>query len=61
LLALFNGTYIPYEVAFSPDAGVGIDIFNYSIDVIFTLDIIVCFRSTYFYMGEEIYNSKLIA
>ena len=39
------------------------DIFNSFIDVMFVVDIIVNFRTTYFNMktGEEVYTSTLIA
>lgn len=46
ILAVWNSYFIPWNIAFEPEIGVGIDIINFSIDFLFFIDIIVNFRTT---------------
>ena len=49
ILALYNCLSIPYEVCYGAafTESVGLDVFEYSIDVLFILDILINFRTTY--------------
>jgi hypothetical protein len=61
-LAVWNCFWIPYSVAFSLEASLGIQLFNNTIDLLFFIDIIVNFRTTYITKdGEEIYEPPQIA
>ena len=64
-LALWNCFSIPFIVAFVPDLGSEPTIFalNIAIDIIFFLDIVLNFRTTFFHRhtGDEIKDPKKIA
>ena len=64
-LALWNCFSIPFIVAFIPELGSDPSIFalNIAIDIIFFVDIILNFRTTYFHRhtGDEVMDPKTIA
>lgn len=62
LLATWNCFAIPLEIGIDPDTSRGIlwVLFNYLIDFIFVFDIILAFRTSYLYKGEEITSVKKI-
>ena len=64
-LATWNCFSIPFIVAFTPELSSNpvILYLNYLIDVIFFLDIVLNFRTTYFSgkTGDEIYDPRKIA
>jgi len=49
VLALYNCLSIPYEVCYGSSFtdSVGLDVFEYCIDVLFFLDIVINFRTTF--------------
>ena len=47
LFALWNCIYIPIDVAFKPDKGVGMIISDSIIDILFAVDVVVNFMTTY--------------
>ena len=64
LLALYNCIIIPIDIAFPlADFGpIGYEIADRIIDVMFLLDIIVSFRTTFYNKhGEEVFDTKKIA
>lgn len=59
VLTLFNCFYIPFEVAFIPPIIWGFEVFNYLINLIFYIDILILFRTTYLTpQGEEVTDSR---
>lgn len=64
VLAIWNSIYIPYDIAFEPEASQNalMITFNALIDFNFLLDIVLTFRTTYYDKeGEEIFDWKLIS
>ncbi len=64
VLALYNCLSIPYEVCYGSSftESVGLDVFEYSIDVLFFLDIIIMFWTSYVNKaGNEIKSGLKIA
>jgi hypothetical protein len=65
LLAVWNGFSIPYNVAFydPEDTNLIYDLFNYLTDVLFFMDVLINFRTTYIddLTNEEIFDPKRIA
>jgi len=63
LLAIYNCISIPFNAAFNPDANIFYDLFEISTDLLFGLDIIINFRTSYVHSktGLEVTRPKLIA
>ena len=64
VLAIWNCFSIPYSLAFEPVAfnNPAFRFFDYFIDFLFLIDIIVAFRTTFFNkVGDEVYNGWQIA
>lgn len=65
ILATWNCFSIPFNVAFEPDfmTTIWMDLFNAVIDILFMIDVIINFRTSYINSktGEEIFDLKLIA
>ena len=62
VLVLYVCFELPVELAFEGDTPGGITAFNYVIDVLFALDIVINFRTALVNRwGEVSYNSKEIA
>ena len=65
LLAIYNCFVIPLQISFDPPVfnSVGFLVINSTIDVLFAVDLVVMFRTTYIdsYTGEEIFNGNKIA
>jgi potassium voltage-gated channel Eag-related subfamily H protein 8 len=62
ILAIWNCFYLPFSISFHPHEPLGISIFNYFIDSMFYIDIILNFRTTFFTKdGIEVFDWKKIA
>lgn len=65
ILALYNCISIPYEVCYGSafTESVGLDVFEYSIDVLFFVDILINFRTTYVNpkTGDEVLSAWRVA
>ena len=61
VFAIWNCIYIPFKISFSPPLSPGIEIVNFCIDLMFYIDMGLCFRTTYLtFEGEEIVDWKKI-
>jgi len=62
VLAIYNCFQIPFEIAFQPEImdGAGFFALNSIIDLMFLLDIFVCFRTTFYDLetGDEEFDAK---
>jgi len=47
ILAVYNCLTIPFIAAFDPDLSTAYSVFDYIIDVIFAIDVVFSFRTTY--------------
>lgn len=63
VLALYTSVVIPLSIAFkiSEFHSIGFSIFDSIVDLIFMIDMVICFRTTYTKGVEEIFDSKRIA
>ena len=63
LLAIYNCISIPFTVAFEPDASTGYNAWERTLDVLFGLDVILSFRTTFVNSktGFEISDNKRVA
>ena len=61
-LAIYNSFQIPFEIAFNPEKmkSPGFIALNTSIDLVFLMDIIVNFRTTFYDIetGDEVFDAK---
>ena len=63
LLALYNCITIPYTVAFDPDVTTAYNFWERVLDVLFALDLVLAFRTTFTHpkTGFEVSNNKTVA
>lgn len=64
MCVVFNSFSIPLDLSFEPIAfkTQQYHIFTVIVDIVFILDIIICFRTTFMdQLGKEIFDSKMIA
>lgn len=63
MLAVYNCLQIPFQVAFEPDSSVGFYAWERVVDVLFFLDVILAFRTTYINekTGFEVYDNRIVA
>lgn len=63
VLAIWNCCFIPFDIAFDPliADNAGMIVLDYLIDILFVIDIVINFRTTYINSkGEEVYDPKEI-
>lgn len=63
LLAIYNCVSIPFNASFAPESIIYYVIFEHSIDVLFAVDILINFRTSFVHSktGLEVVDSKIIA
>lgn len=63
LLAVYNCIMIPFVVAFEPEATLGFELWERTVDILFAMDILVNFRTTFVNekTGFEISDNKKVA
>ena len=54
LLVLYNAVEVPFDLAFEPDAVVGLVVWDYLVDVCFMVDMVVSFRTTYYNASRQV-------
>ena len=63
LIAIYNCFVIPYEASFSPSETIHYKRFEIFLDILFGIDVIICFRTTFINKrtGLEVFSQWRIA